>query len=246
MRGREIDLKFDGSQARLIYHEFRGFEVKTLLISFDERHRALSTLEGFKEVRFVGNHYDPPELWGYLHTPERFEEHRIWLCSALKVPFEESAFLFTGVDMDNLAFRKESFRGLEICCLATAGVKSNALRIGVDKAGSFEWDGRFERIGTINLILLTNVSLTDGAMAQSIITATEAKTSILQEMDVRSSYTPEIQATGTGTDNMIVVSGSGPKVTYTGGHSKMGELIGVAVRGTVSEAIVRGKEGIAR
>jgi len=56
-------------------------------------------------------------------------------------------------------------------------------------------------------------------------------------MDIRSTYTPENQATGTGTDNMIVVSGEGPLVKYTGGHAKMGELIGIVVKRAVAEAI---------
>ena len=46
------------------------------------------------------------------------------------------------------------------------------------------------------------------------------------------------QATGTGTDNIIVVTGTnGPRVSYTGGHSKIGELIGKAVYEAVVEAL---------
>jgi adenosylcobinamide amidohydrolase len=47
-----------------------------------------------------------------------------------------------------------------------------------------------------------------------------------------------VQATGTGTDNIMVVSGTtGPKVSYTGGHSKIGELIGKAVYEAVVYAL---------
>ena len=234
MRERKIKIGLKGVEAKVIYHQLKGFEVKTLLLSFDGPRRALSTMEGFKEVRFVGNHYDPSELWDYLH--EHFEEHRNWLPQALGLPPEESAFLFTGADMDNLGVGEESFEELKVCCLATAGVKSNALRAGVDKAGS-------QSVGTINLILLTSAALTDGAMAEAVITATEAKTSILQDLDIRSSYSPHLQATGTGTDNLIIVSGDGPLITYTGGHAKIGELIGVTVRRAVAEALAK-QEGI--
>ena len=234
MKERKVEIGLDGVEAKVIYHRLKGFEVKTLLLSLDRPRWVLSTLEGFKEVRFVGNHYDPPELWEYLH--EHFEEHRNWLPQALGLPPEESAFLFTGADMDNLGVGEEGFEELKVCCFATAGVKSNAMRAGVDKAGS-------QSVGTINLILLASAALTDGAMARAVITATEAKTSILQDLDVRSSYSPQLQATGTGTDNLIIVPGSGPLLTYTGGHSKIGELLGVAVRRAVAEALAK-QEGI--
>jgi adenosylcobinamide hydrolase len=46
------------------------------------------------------------------------------------------------------------------------------------------------------------------------------------------------QATGTGTDNIITVTGtSRPRVSYTGGHSKIGELIGKAVYEAVVDAL---------
>jgi len=48
------------------------------------------------------------------------------------------------------------------------------------------------------------------------------------------------QATGTGTDNIIVITGTnGPRVSYTGGHSKIRELIGKAVYETVVDALKR-------
>lgn len=236
VRERKIPLTLEGAEARIIYHKFQEFEVKTLLVSFDDKRRSISTMEGFKEVRFVGNHYEPPELWEYLH--QHFEEYRGWLPSSLGLPFEESAFLFTGVDMDNLTTAEESFEEFKVCCLATAGVKSNAMRIGVDRAGSVEREGKFERLpGTVNIVLLTNAALTDGALARAIITVTEAKTSVLQDLDIRSSYNPEVQATGTGTDNIVVVSGQGPSVRYVGGHSKMGELVAETTYRAVTEAV---------
>ena len=85
--------------------------------------------------------------------------------------------------------------------------------------------------------------MTDGAMARAIITATEAKTAAFQELDIRSTYTPENQATGTGTDNMVIVSGMGQLVDSAGGHVKMGELIARATKRAVVEALVK-QDGI--
>ena len=80
--------------------------------------------------------------------------------------------------------------------------------------------GFLPKPGTINIILLTNVSLTWGAMARAIMTATEAKTAALQDLNYKSTPSPQIQATGTGTDNMIVVSGVNPE------HSNSATLVG--------------------
>jgi len=150
--------------------------------------------------------------------------------------------------MNNLAVCEKSYQDRIVCCLATGGV-GNALRSGVDGANWVEQDGKFGNVlGTINIILLTNVTLTDGAMARAIITATEAKTAALQDMDARSSVSPENQATGTGTDNMIVVSGNwcGKPIRSTGGHTKMGELIGVSTKIAVAEAIKKHEASVAK
>ena len=142
--------------------------------------------------------------------------------------------------MDNVAVCEKSYQEFIVCCLTTAGVKDNALRTGVDGASWVERNGNFgSMLGTINIILLTNATLSDGAMARAIITATEAKTAALQDLDARSTFTPQNQATGTGTDNIIGVSGKelGQTIRCTGGHTKMGELIGVSTKIAVAEAI---------
>jgi len=122
---------------------------------------------------------------------------------------------------------------MEVYALVTAGVRSNAMRMSED-------EGRFYEPGTINIIILPNMELTPRAMTRAIICATEAKTAALQDMDVRSRYTPLVnQATGTGTDNIIVVQGTGIRINNAGGHSKMGELIAKAVYSGVKEAVYR-------
>jgi hypothetical protein len=88
------------------------------------------------------------------------------------------------------------------------------------------------------MVILANMRLTPRAMHRAVIAATEAKTAALQDLDIRSSYTPlRNPATGTGTDNIIVVEGAGPRIDNAGGHSKMGELIAKAVYAGVQEAV---------
>jgi adenosylcobinamide amidohydrolase len=147
----------------------------------------------------------------------------------------KTAQLGTAADMKNLAVVTKSFPPFVVTALVTAGAKTNALRAGVDEGRHIEGQ---EPHGTVNIILLTNAVLTDGAMARALITLTEAKTAAFEDLKVPSSYTKDVQATGTGTDSAIVVTGvSGPKATYTGGHSKIGELIGKAVHEGVLEAL---------
>ncbi|HDQ05843.1 MAG TPA: hypothetical protein ENN36_03860 [Candidatus Bathyarchaeota archaeon] len=237
MKKREIKLKLEDVKAEILYHTFQNFEVNTLLVSFKEKRRILSTWDGYREVNFVANHYQPPGLseitmMDYPSFEEKFP-------AALGIPHSDLSFLSTAANMDNVAVCEKSYNDLTVSCLATGGV-GNALRSGVDGANWMEQDGKFVKThGTINIILLTNANLSEGAMARAIITATEAKTAALQDMDARSSVSPEKQATGTGTDNMIIVSGKelGRPIRYSGGHTKIGELIGVSTKLAVAEAI---------
>ena len=236
MREKEVKIDPEWAKAKILYHTYDEFEVKTLLISLRDKHRVLNTREGFKEVDFLVNHYNPRELWDRMHG--NYDEFEKWPPAALGIPPERLAMLTTAADMDNLALCESNYQELKVCCLATAGVKNNAQRMGSDEAGAVERNGRFDSLpGTINIILLANAALSDGAMARAIITVTEAKTAALQDLNIRSSYTPHNQATGTGTDNIIVVSGKGSPATYTGGHAKIGELIGKAAKAAVLEAI---------
>jgi adenosylcobinamide hydrolase len=100
-----------------------------------------------------------------------------------------------------------------------------------------ELSGHFvDAVGIINVILLTNTVLTEGAMARAIITVTEAKTAVLQDLNVRSTYSPQHQATGTWTDNVLVVSGKVGK-PLTSDNTKLGELIGWTTKAAIAEAL---------
>jgi adenosylcobinamide amidohydrolase len=235
----------DGILARIYYQEYRGLTVKTLVIELPGRTQALSTMDGFREISFACNNYAPPQLWKWLHEPGNRETYLRELLKELGLRLEDGACLSTGVDMDNVVVKTMEHSGLWVTSFATAGVKTNAMRAGLDEAQCVEEAGKFtcyNREGTINIILLTNAKLTAGAMARTLITITEAKVAALQDLDVRSSYNPKVQATGTGTDNAVIISGKGPLITYTGGHSKIGELMAKTVYEAVKEAIIKSSE----
>ena len=232
-------LRIEGARGKIIYHQIMGYEAKTFLISFVDKRKSLSTLEGFKEISFVVNHSIPRELYNFVHS--HTEEYERKICEDLEIKRNETALLLTGADIDRSSIKMEKFGNFEVFVCVTAGV-TNAQRIGVDKAGYIERDkGEFKGLGTINTIVLTNASLTQAAMARSIITITEAKTIALQDLDIRSSYNPDIRATGTGTDEIIIVSGFGPRISAVGGHTKAGELMARVVTSAVREAILKTK-----
>jgi iron complex transport system substrate-binding protein len=210
-----------------------GFPNKTLVVEFKEPMRLTSTLDGERKgILTVGNHYSPPPCWSINHRLG-FEGSRNNICKAIGKASKTSCFLFTGANMGNLSVQKAQFKAMTVYALVTAGVESNAMRMAAD-------EGRFYEPGTINVVIMTNRKLSSRARARAIITATEAKTTAMQDLDVRSSADPQHhQATGTGTDEVLVVEGKGPSIDNTGGHCKMGELIAKAVYDGVKEAAYR-------
>jgi len=227
------------AQAEIIESDIKDFRNKTVALSFKTPMTVVSTLEGQRSnITTVANHYFPPPSWGLGHE-QGLAALRKSTQQALGFSPESTAMLFTGADMDNLAVVKKSFKDMEVTALVTAGVESNAVRMGADEGLFYEPERTGKtKPGTINILLLTNMQLTSGAMTRAIISATEAKSAALQDLDIRSSASPVTnQATGTGTDNIIVVEGAGVRIDSSGGHTKMGELMARAVYEGVQKAI---------
>lgn len=232
--------------ATILRGEREGLWEKTLLVTFPQKRRALSTYDGLTEARAAINHSGHPWLFervtpNFTHKGRRggqayVEFIRERMAARTGVEPASVVQMATAADLDNLAVVTKTHGPLTVTILATAGARSNAQRAGVDMGEHTE--GENDTHGTINIMLLTNARLTDGAMARAIVAVTEAKTAALQDLRVPSTYTPAAQATGTGTDSVTVVSGtSGPNVTYAGGHSRVGGLIGAAAHEAVIEAL---------
>ncbi|MCW4024476.1 MAG: adenosylcobinamide amidohydrolase [Candidatus Bathyarchaeota archaeon] len=236
----KLNLQFKEADAKVIYHQYDGIILNTTLVSFGEKRRVLSTLDGVKRVSNVANVYVPGALSNKTMCLTEYAKFVRRLPSTLGIRRSNITFISTGVDMEKVAFCEQSFEDLHVCCIATGGARNNALRAGVDKGLWTEKEEAFQaKPGTINILILTNAYLTWGAMARALVTATEGKTAALQDLNYRSTPTPKVGATGTGTDNMIIVSGVDPKILirHTGGHTKMGELIGFTAKTAVAEAL---------
>lgn len=220
-------------QAEVVTSRILDFVHKSLVIDFKTPVEVISTLEGPRQgITTVGNHNTPPTCWPISHYLGLVKDRR-HVYEVLRKSEQDTSFLFTGADMANLSVQTADFKDIKIYALVTAGVEGNALRLSQD-------EGRYYEPGTINIIILSNYQLLPRAMSRAIIDVTEAKTAALQDLDIRSTEQPvPWQATGTGTDNIIVVGGQGKTLEYAGGHSKLGELIGKAVYMGVQEAIAK-------
>lgn len=225
------------ASAHVLSHRVNDADFKSLVIRFTTPQVILSTAEENRgPVQAVGNTFIPMHA-SLGHMQFGVEQVRRDVAANLGYNRKTYAGMMTGADMDNLSVQVQREDGLEAVALVTAGVRGNAQRLSRDIGYSYP-------SGTINILLLTNRRLTAAAMAQAIITATEAKTAALLDLDIRSTALPRLyRATGTGTDSMIVVQGEGPPVSYTGGHGKIGELIARAVHAGVTEALI-GQNGI--
>jgi iron complex transport system ATP-binding protein len=125
-----------------------------------------------------------------------------------------------------LAFFEED--GLSVGALITAGV-GNAASAGITQPYR-------PQAGTINIILLLDANLSRSAMLNAFITATEAKTAVIQSRRI---LTPDGDlATGTSTDTITVVTtGKGKLQNYAGSVTVLGWLIARAVRQALSESL---------
>jgi len=262
MEKRDILLPEDLGASAVVYRyplELEGVHVlKTLLIRFQAPRWMLSTSQGLRHSDTAANHEVPLSLWDVLHRRHHQDYTRLAfepLARETGIRMEDLIRLSTGADLDALGVAYRSYDGISVGALATAGAHTNAMRTGTDYGDWLDqqevprklrkqdrWEDSVPsspQPGTINVILIANVSLGDAELARSIITITEAKTAVLQDLGIRSSYTPEAWATGTGTDEVVVISGTGRVVRCAGGHCKLGQLVGWAAHEAVEKALIR-------
>ena len=160
---------------------------------------------------------------------------------------ESSAGMMTAANMNSFSRISRSVCGIEVSCFLTAGL-SNALAAG--DPGQFHPQQMYSEpehspVGTINIVAGFDCPLTDSALAEAMMIVTEAKSSVLFELGVRSRGSERF-ATGTGTDSALVycapprVSGRGPEA-YCGKHTVLGEVLASVVRKALFESLKKDK-----
>ncbi|MDR1044365.1 MAG: adenosylcobinamide amidohydrolase [Candidatus Adiutrix sp.] len=219
--------------ASVLDSRIMDFTHRTLLIEFASPQSIVSTADGpLEQARAIGNSYSPPSVWNIYHRMG-YEKAEKLLFEILGLQAGRASILSTGADLNNLAIESRTFQDLTVTALVTAGVESNAVRAAKDEGAWFE-------PGTIHVIIMANRRLSPRAATRALITVTEAKTAALWDMDIRSSQTPLINpATGTGTDDIIIVAGEGRTLTFSGAHTRLGQLMSEAVYAGVQKAILK-------
>ncbi len=143
--------------------------------------------------------------------------------------------MMTSASMDSFRRVSRSSQGVEITAMVTAGI-SNA-RCAGDRADWRKFQIDTNPSGTINIIILTNATMSHAAMVESVMLTTEAKTVAMRKLGVKSPVSGTI-ATGTGTDAIAVANGFGSEtIRYSGKHVLFGEMLASVVIDAITESL---------
>lgn len=161
------------------------------------------------------------------------------VCAQIGLPADDCAVMGTAANMNYATVVTRGYGDVQASAVVTAGVQTNATCAG-DPAMWSETDAGFggTNSGTINIMLLLNAPLTMAALSRVVSVMTEAKSAALARLAVPSCYSSEL-ATGTGTDQYCVAAPvEGRKaLTSASPHTKLGEIVGCAVRDATLEAL---------
>ncbi len=185
---------------------------------------------GTKQIKAVLN-VGVPE--GYNDRSLHLDPLALITSSAAKLGFTKDYLaMVTAAKISNYSLVSKKADTFSVNVAVTAGCKHG-------ESSGEEMDVQEISGGTINIIVLIDGKPTESCMVASIITATEAKSAALRDLDVRSLYTGD-SATGSITDSVTVVStNQGKTISYGGPASKLGKLVGYCTRKAVSEALVK-------
>lgn len=219
---------------------------QTLIINLGGRRRVLSSAPqggGLTLASYVLNHQVEanPSVTGNQSRTFTDPAHFLQKVASRLGIRTRTVGLMTAVPMTQLVMARAVSDGLWVECFATVGV-TNAVRAG-------EWPPQHShrdrpgKPGTINLILITNVSLSSAAMVGVVQVATEAKTGVLRDHVVPSCQS-SLAATGIGTDAVVIacqLQGQGPSHIYSGTHTEIGALVGRAVTNCMTRGLTKAK-----
>ncbi|NJN70474.1 MAG: adenosylcobinamide amidohydrolase [Nitrospira sp.] len=214
----------------------------TLVIRLGGRKRVLSSAPlggGVGLASNIVNHQVETNgsIKAYYPTPARYLRRL-----ALRLRLNGKTIgLMTAVPMTQLVTARVAAEGVWVECFGTVGV-TNAVRAGEWPSQRSHHD-KLGKPGTINLILVTNGSLSHAAMVGVVQVATEAKTGVLRDHAVPSCHDGSA-ATGTGTDAVVIACqrrGQGPSHIYSGTHTIIGALVGRVVTDCMTRGLAKAK-----
>ena len=217
---------------------------KSIVIPFKGKRKVLSTspLNGgySEELKAVFNQdANPGAGMACTLKADSYQEHMALIAQEIGLDPETTAGLTTAASMENVSIQSVSYKELEVTAIVTGGITVNGGRV-CDPTDWHEVAGETISIkqGTINIILVIDGNMPPETLVRSLVTCTEAKTAAIQELMGGSNYSRGL-ATGSGTDGTIIVANAKSPCTYqsAGKHNKLGELIGLAVKAAVKEAL---------
>lgn len=184
---------------------------------------------GYKHVKAVLNIGVPK---GYSDLDLHIDPMKLITLSANKLCITKDYLaMITAANVHNFSLVRKESDNFTVSVAATAGCSHG-------ESSGEEIDVQ-EITGTINIIVLIEGNPTESCMVSALITATEAKSAVLRDFDIRSRYTGD-SATGSITDSVTIVSnGCGKKITLAGPASKLGKLVGHCTRNAVAEALLK-------
>lgn len=172
---------------------------------------------------------------------DTYEEDLTAHARALDIDPSTATALSTAAWTELCAVKTASFRDLTVTAAVTGGIDSNGMG-PADPAFYYEEEGNYKPLlpGTINIFLYINQNLTDAAMVRALVVCSEAKAAAVSQLLLGSVYSEEI-ATGSGTDGTVIAANmeSDHTLTDASGHSKLGELVGTAVKSAVKQALLK-------
>ena len=230
---KQIDLS--GNSGKLVLKE------NVLAAIFDTELSTVSSAiynGGFKKAKAILNVQAPEEFSDQeLHAnPQKFI-----VDSAKKVGISENFVgMVTAAAVDKFVLVTKKYGDLAVSVIATAVDPEGNTCSHAESAG--EIIKVEEMTGTINIMVIIDGNPTESCLVSTVLTATEAKTAALWELDIRSRYSGDV-ATGTITDAIIVAkTNRGAPIVYGGPASKLGQLVGYCTRKAVKEAVMKANE----
>lgn len=141
--------------------------------------------------------------------------------------------MMTAVQVEDVAYGFLKKNNFSLFTVVTAGV-GNA----TDSTRAVLHE-RSTAPGTINTWLFVNGKLAEETFIQAIMTATEAKTQALRELDIKDKRTNTL-ATGTSTDSILIAATQqGEPLPFAGTATELGQAIGKSVYTETKKAIQR-------
>lgn len=184
---------------------------------------------GAKRVKHILNIGVPP---GYSNVKLHMDPMALITLSAAKIDIRKDYLaMVTAANVHNFSLVSKKNEECTVYVAATAGCshgESSGEPITIE-----------EITGTINIIVLIDGAPVQSCLAAAMITATEAKSAALHNLDVRSRYSGDL-ATGSITDSVTVATtGKGIPIVLGGPASKLGQLVGACTRQAVTEALLK-------